>query len=234
VDYVLESDNDVREPVIVKNMENFSILYGPSVSSSQIVSFKNGERVTTYRTISSYYLKAVKAGKFILPKAEISVAGKKYKSETAQIEVKLPKEEADEVDAFVKTVVSKTSMELSDTLLLTYRLYTTKEIDRIISADFPNISNFYISDNTPSRQSFEEDTIGGKTYRVVDLRQLILQPQNAGQLSIPEGQISVEYSTPTGRKVRDMWGDVYDEAIRSEKTLPIEAVTIHVQDLKSI
>ena len=53
-------------------------------------------------------------------------------------------------------------------------------------------------------------------------------------MTIPEGQISVEYSTPTGRRVRDMWGDVYDETIRSEKSLIIEPVIIRVQDLKAI
>lgn len=234
IDYVVESDNDVREPVIIKNMEGFSILYGPSVSSSRSVNFRDGKRITVYSTTSSYYLEAAKAGKYTLPKAEISSGGKKYKSETAKIEVKSPKEAADEVDAFVRTVVSKTNVNLTDTLMLTYRLYTTKEIKRIISADFPLLRDFYSTNITQSRQAFAEETVDGKKYKVVDLRRLILQPRNTGQITLSEGQISVEYTTPTGRKVRDMWGDVYDEAIRSEKTLTIEPVIIRVQDLKAI
>lgn len=234
VDYVVESDNDVREPVIIKNMEGFTILYGPSVSSTRAVRFNNGKRITVYTTTSSYYLEASREGKYTLPRAEITVNSKKYKAESVKVEVKSPKDAADEVDAFVKTTVSRTSVSLSDTLTLTYRLYTTKEIKRIISADFPVIKDFYTTNITRSRQTFRDEEVNGKTYKVVELRRLILQPRNQGQMTIPEGQVSVEYSTPTGRRVRDMWGDVYDETIRSEKSLILEPVIIRVQDLKAI
>ncbi|MBF0649832.1 BatD family protein [Dysgonomonas sp. GY75] len=234
VDYVVESDNDIREPVIIKNMEGFTILYGPSVSSTRAVRFNNGKRITIYTTTSSYYLEASREGKYTLPRAEITVNSKKYKAESVKVEVKSPKDVADEVDAFVKTTVSRTNVSLSDTLTLTYRLYTTKEIKRIISADFPVVKDFYTTNITRSRQTFTDEVVNGKTYKVVELRRLILQPRNQGQMTIPEGQISVEYSTPTGRRVRDMWGDVYDETIRSEKSLMIEPVIIRVQDLKAI
>lgn len=234
VDYVVESDNDIREPVIIKNMEGFTILYGPSVSSSRAVRFNNGKRITMYMTTSYYYLKAPKKGKYTLPRAEITVNNKKYKAGAVKVEVKSLKDMADEVDAFVKTTVSRTSVNLSDTLTLTYKLYTTKEIKRIINTDFPVVKDFYTTNVTRSRQTFTDEVVNGKTYKVVELRRLILQPRNQGQMTIPEGQISVEYSTPTGRKVRDMWGDVYDETIRSEKSLIIEPVIIRVQDLKAI
>ncbi|MBK5721598.1 BatD family protein [Dysgonomonas sp. Marseille-P4677] len=234
VDYVVESESEVREPIIIKNMEDFSILYGPSVSSSAVVGFKNGKRIVTYTTTSSYYLEARKEGKYTLPKAEIIYRGKKYKSDVYKLEVRSVKKVADEVDAFVKTIVSRSSVNLSDTLMLTYRLYTTKDIERVINADFPDIDGFYTTNITRSRQSFQDETIDGKVYKVVDLRVLILQPRRVGQMIIPEGQISVQYSTPTGRKVRDMWGDVYNETIKSDKTLNIDSVIIRVQDLKAI
>lgn len=71
-------------------------------------------------------------------------------------------------------------------------------------------------------------------YKVVDLRKLILQPRDIGRKTIPEGKIVVEYATPTGRKIRDFWGDIYDETIKTEKTLTIESAIISVQDLKAI
>lgn len=234
VDYVVESEAEVREPIIIKNMENFSILYGPSVSSSSVVGFKKGKRLVTYTTASIYYLEALKEGKYTLPGAEITYQGKKYKSDTFKLEVRSPKEAADKVDAFVKTIVSRSDVNLSDTLMLTYRLYTTKDIERITNAYFPDLSGFHSSNITRSRQSFKDETIDGKIYKIVDLRRLILQPQKIGLITIPEGQISVEYFTPTGRKVRDIWGDVYNETIRNDKTLNIDSVVIRVQDLKAI
>jgi hypothetical protein len=234
VDYVVESDTEVKEPVIIKKMVGFEILYGPSVSSSVSVAFKEGKRVRVYNTASTYYLKASKAGKYKLPQAEVTFNKKKYKSESFAIEVRSADDLVDEIDAFVKTVVSRPGVNLSDTVMLTYKLYTTKEIHRIISTDFPPVNGFYSTNITRSRQLFTEETVNGKKYKVADLRKLILQPRSIGRKVIPEGQIVVEYNTPTGRKVRDMWGDVYDEAIRSEKTLKLDSAIIRVQDLKAI
>lgn len=235
VDYVIQSDSEVDEVVMVRNMEGFTILYGPSVSNSSSIQFKKGKRVVTYTSTSTYYLEAAsKEGKYTIPKAEITFKGKKYKSNTFSIEIKSVKDAVGEIDAFVRTVISKPSVNLSDTVMLTYRLYTTKEINRIISTDFPTIDGFYSSNVTRSRQTFTEETIDGKVYKVADLRRLILQPQKIGQVTIPEGQIMVEYATPTGKKVRDMWGDVYNETLRSEKTLTIDSVIIRITDLKAI
>jgi len=234
VNYVIESDKEVKEPVIFKKMESLEILYGPAVSTSRSVSFKEGKRVSVYTSTSGYFLKANKAGKYTLPRAEITINGKKYKSETFKIEAKSPDEAAGNIDAFIKTIVSKNSVNLSDTLMITYRLYTTNDIHRIISSDFPAITGFYSTNVTRSRQSFSLEEIDGVKYKVVDLRKMILQPRDIGRKTISEGQIIVEYATPTGRKVRDMWGDVYNETIRSEKILTIDPVIISVQDLKAI
>lgn len=234
VDYVIESKNEIREPIIFRKIDGFNILYGPSTSSSAAVSFKEGKRVRSYNLTSTYYLEAQHEGTFNLPKAEITVSGKKIKSGVFKVEVKSADNLIGEVDAFVKTVLSKDRVNLSDTLTLTYRLYTTREISRLLNADFPVTGDFYSTNITPSRQRFSEEVVDGKKYMVVDLRKLILQPRDIGQKNISEGQVVVEYAVSTGRKVRDMWGDVYDETIRSEKTLTVKPVTIRVQDLKAI
>jgi hypothetical protein len=76
--------------------------------------------------------------------------------------------------------------------------------------------------------------IDGKTYKVVEIRRLLLQPKNIGEMTISGGSVTVRYSIPTGRKVRDILGDVYDEAITTDKVLKIDSVVIRVQDLKAI
>ncbi|MDU1890578.1 MAG: BatD family protein [Dysgonomonas sp.] len=234
VNYKIESDREIREAIIIKNMEGFTILYGPAVSTSRSVTINKGKRETTYITNSVYYLEAVKKGKYALPRAEITVEGKKYKSETAKIDVKSLGEDIDEIEAFVKTIVSKNSVNISDTLTLTYRLYTTKDIRRILSVNIPGNREFYSQNITSPRQYFKEETLNGKKYQAADIRVQILQPRNIGQYIIPEGEVILEYAIPTGRKVQDMWGDVYDETVRKEKTLDVEPVTIRVQDLKEI
>lgn len=237
VAYIVESDKEVKEPVIIKNMNGFEILYGPSLSASSSTVFKKGKRVQAFSAISTYILRAPEKGKFSLPQAEVNIDGKKYKSESFKIEVRSLEEniaKVKDVDAFLKVVASKTSVNLSDTLTLSYRLYTTKDIYKIVDADFPYPNDFYSSDITRLRQSFSEEVINGKTYKVVEMRKLLLQPRKIGEMILPEGSVTVQYSTPTGRKVRDIWGDVYDESVTNDKVLKIDSVVIRVQDLKAI
>lgn len=237
VAYIVESDKEVKEPVIIKNMNGFEIFYGPSLSASSSTVFKKGKRVQSFSVTSTYILRAPEKGKFSLPQAEVNIDGKKYKSESFKIEVRSLEEniaKVKDVDAFLKVVASKTSVNLSDTLTLSYRLYTTKDIYKIVDADFPYLNDFYSSDITRLRQSFSEEVINGKTYKVVEMRKLLLQPRKIGEMVLPEGSVTVQYSTPTGRKVRDIWGDVYDESVTNDKVLKIDSVVIRVQDLKAI
>lgn len=237
VAYIVESDKEVKEPVIIKNMNGFEILYGPSLSASSSTVFKKGKRVQAFSATSTYILRAPEKGKFSLPQAEVNIDGKKYKSESFKIEVRSLEEniaKVKDVDAFLKVVASKTSVNLSDTLTLSYRLYTTKDIYKIVDADFPYLNDFYSSDITRLRQSLSEEVINGKTYKVVEMRKLLLQPRKIGEMLLPEGSVTVQYSTPTGRKVRDIWGDVYDESVTNDKVLKIDSVVIRVQDLKAI
>lgn len=234
VEYVIESGSLVEDPIIIKNMEGFAILYGPSFSTSRAVTFDKGKRVAVFISTSTYYLEAQKEGKYGLPRAEVAVNGKRYKPDAFKIEVKSTEAMTGDIDAFIRTMVSKPTVSLTDTLLLTYKLYTTKEINRIRSADFPNIRDFYYDNITRSRQQFAEEVIDGQTYKVADLRVLILQPRKEGRIVIPEGRIVVEYATPTGRKQRDVWGEVYDETIRTDKTLKMDSVVIRVHNFKEI
>ncbi len=237
VAYIVESDKEVKEPVIIKNMNGFEILYGPSLSASSSTVFKKGKRVQSFSATSTYILRAPEKGKFSLPQAEVNIDGKKYKSENFKIEVRSLEEniaKVKDVDAFLKVVASKTSVNLSDTLTLSYHLYTTKDIYKIVDVDFPYLNDFYSSDITRLRQSFSEEVINGKTYKVVEMRKLLLQPRKIGEMVLPEGSVTVQYSTPTGRKVRDIWGDVYDESVTNDKVLKIDSVVIRVQDLKAI
>lgn len=237
VAYIVESDKEVKDPVIIKNMNGFEILYGPSLSASSSTVFKKGKRVQSFSATSTYILRAPEKGKFSLPQAEVNIDGEKYKSESFKIEVRSLEEniaKVKDVDAFLKVVASKTSVNLSDTLTLSYRLYTTKDIYKIVDVDFPYLNDFYSSDITRLRQSFSEEVINGKTYKVVEMRKLLLQPRKIGEMVLPEGSVTVQYSTPTGRKVRDIWGDVYDESVTNDKVLKIDSVVIRVQDLKAI
>lgn len=237
ISYLVKNNKEVKESIIIKNMDGFEILYGPSLSTSNSTTIKGGKRSELYVATTTYYLKALKKGKYTLPRGEATINGKKYKSEAFKIEVKDVAELADEiedVDAFIRVIPSRTSVNLTDTLTLTYKLYTSRAISRIVDTDFPQVEGFYSSNITRARQYFADEEVDGKLYKVVELRKLLLQPKKIGLMTVPEGSVTVQYVAPTGRRVRDIWGDAYEETISSNKTLKMEPVTIRVQDLKAI
>lgn len=233
VHYLVESDKVIKEPIVIKNMSGFEIVYGPSFSTSSSVQFKEGKREQVFTASSAYVLRAEEKGTFTLPRGEVVVDGKRYRSKEVKVGVKTI-EDLVNVEAFVKVIPSRTKVSDSDTLTVTYKLYTTKEIKRLADVDLPIGNSFFVSDLTRSRQSFSEETIDGKVFQVVILRKLLLQPKREGVLSLPEGSINVEYVFPTGGKIRDAWGDVYEEYESVKKKLDVESVVIRVQNLIAI
>jgi hypothetical protein len=235
LDYIIESDIEVNESIIIKNIEGFDIIYGPSVSASTQTSFKNGKRHTIYNSTSTYYLEAGKsAGTYHLPKVEVKINNKKYKAEDYKIEVKSLEKLTENIDTFVETTVSKTTMNISDTLTLTYTLYTTTEINRIINIDFPPLRGFYAVNVTPDRQKFKEKEMNEKIYKAVNLRTLILQPEREGRVEIPEGEIILRYEIPTGTIVRNIWGQEYEETVSLDRRLKMNGAIISIQEWKAI
>ena len=234
LNYIVESDEEVDGNLNVADFKGLSVIYGPSKSYSSSITNKSGKREATYSLNVLYVLQGDKEGKYTLPRAEFTVDGKKYKSETPAIQVKSLAKNKEEGVAFVRTIISRTSVSPSDTLMLTYRLYTTMDIRQIVKTDFPRIDGFYSNAITRSRQTFQKEEYEGKTYNVVDLRKMILQPRDIGLKVIPSGSVTIEFGIPTGRKLKDRWGDTYNEILKKVETLPIEEAKISVQQLIEI
>lgn len=232
--YSIEGSEEIEEKIKVDEFKNFEIIFGPSDSYSSSISTIGDKREATYTVNTSYILKASKKGKYTLPKAEVVIDGKKYKVSPASVIVKSLAKVEEGNEAFVRTIVSRTSVSPSDTLMLTYRLYTTMDIRQITKSDFPTTNDFYSNTITRMRQAFKQEEYNGKTYNVVDLRRMILQPRSIGLKTIPSGSVTIEFGIPTGKKIKDRWGDTYNEIIRKTEELPIEEVQIRVQQLIEI
>src|SRR6056297_3259342 len=68
-------------------VENFSVLAGPSKSTSTNISIINGKMTRQYTLKFTYILRADKTGNFTIPPARIETDGKIYQSEEVDIEV---------------------------------------------------------------------------------------------------------------------------------------------------
>lgn len=232
--YIIESDEEIDNLPRIEKSEELDILHGPRLTRSFSRSVLKGKPQITYYLKVRYVVQGKEKGKYALPQIEVIYDGKKYRSKNQYIEVKSLSDKSQDQVAFVKTIVSKTNVRPADTLTITYRLYTTMDVDRIIAFNLPRMPGFYVSDMTRRRQYIEEEEIDGKKYKVIDLRKLLLQPRKEGTMEIPKGEVEIRFSIPTGEKVYDIWGDAYDETINKITTFTLDPVTIKVYDYMEI
>lgn len=68
-------------------IQNFDVLYGPSVSSSSSISIINGKTTQSSSTTFTYVLRAKKEGTFTLPAATINCEGKQLRSNQAKVNI---------------------------------------------------------------------------------------------------------------------------------------------------
>lgn len=232
VDYVVESDADVDGSFKIKDFKDIEVLSGPTQSFNASSSVVSGKREVKYIRKISYILKGDKAGKSVLPQAEFVYNGKRYKTSKTIVNLKAFEQLKNKKHSFVRTIVSRTNVGSSDTLMLTYRLYTMMYFRKIVKADFPSVvKDFYSDKRTLYRQEVQKEEIDGETYNVIDLRCLILQPRSIGAKNIPSGSVTIEFGVPTGKKKKDFVGDTYEEIFKEVQTLPIEGAKISVQNL---
>ncbi|WP_163357055.1 BatD family protein [Dysgonomonas sp. 25] len=254
VRYVAKTSENIDLKIEVpEDFGKLEVRYGPSIANSTSMITKEGKTTTEKAVTYSYSVVANKGGKYTLPIGKVTVGGKVYKSDKKTIEAEGGDDEqvmkspaktqkkdtpakSEKVDAFVRTIVSKDKAATTDTLTLTYRLYTTApSVNAVTDVNYPYLKgDFYSRNITPKQIDVKTETYKGKKYHVFDIYKLILQPRTEGTKKIAEGSIVVGFQIPTGEKVRDpFWGE-YDAYKTENHTLKLEGVTIEVMNLVGI
>lgn len=244
--YTISGTNLKREDIESLNIgviKGFELLHEPSYSQSEIIRIEGKIQKKINTVTDIYIMQAVKIGKYTIPEAEVTINGKKYRSEAHKIEVvpqprngekKSFDEEIDATDTFVRTIISRSKVGTKDTLLVIYRLYSKFEVGDIIDSNYPSLKkDFYLRDMTPRYVLFKNDIVGKDEYITADIRTLILQPKKEGLKKIEVGDIEIEFIIPTGEKVKTYTGEV--EVLKKEKRkLLLDRAIIEVMNLVDI
>lgn len=230
IQYQIYSRNAVQKMPSLIDAKDYDLLREPQVQQSRPSPFWGRD----YYTLSiAYTLKAKKTGKLKLPKIEVVFGDKKFTSEEGVIHVlKTPKME--DVDCFVKATTTKQTMTIGDTLLLEYKLYSTKEISRVLNMEITRSLSFNYHNITPSISEYSEEKMNGKVYKVYTIGRYILEGRSIGVINFPESEVHIEYTYPTGRTKKDAWGRVYKEQLREVKTCLVEPLTLRVHNMTII
>lgn len=191
------------------SFKGFTVLAGPSRSMS--TQFING--VVSSSMSYSYILLADAEGTFTIPPASIQVEGKTLTTSPITIVVTKGKqnrtsqqqrssegderslgEQANEIlrnNIFIRLEVDKSQAYLGESITATYRLYIHPDLNilRVSVPKMPSFNGFWSQDFGIRDLKFTQQTVDGKVYKVADLKQVVLIPQQTGTLTIEPMEI---------------------------------------------
>ncbi|HKB45272.1 MAG TPA: BatD family protein [Chitinophagaceae bacterium] len=243
IDFSVNGNADGFSP---PNFSGFQVLSGPNESTS--MTSINGN--TTVSTSLSYILMAVKEGEFTIGPATATVNGHRLSTNAVKIKViksrPVPQNsQAQSVpdhitegnpsdlskSLFIKAVVDKTNVYQGEQITLNYRLYTNVGIEQSQVDNLPVLNGFWNEDikNVQQQVQWRVETYKGVSYHVADIKQTILFPEHAGNLTIdPIGMTFIVRVQAPSRDVMDQFFGSFKEVKYQVKSTP---VVIHVRPL---
>ena len=202
--------NDNGDRFTAPNLSNFSVLAGPSTSSSTTIINGKVSRENSY----TYYLRAKKTGIYTIGSAYITVKGKEYRSTSISIQVlksapnttsnHSPEAKAKE-NVFLELELSNSKPYVGEQIVATYKLYFSQEIRSPELLENPDFTGFWHEDfDLGENYPINEVRRNGKSWQVATLKKLVLIPQRSGKLTIASMDLEVPVAIPTNQ--RDFFG----------------------------
>ena len=228
------------------DFHDFQVLSGPNISSS----FASINGVSTMSISYGYILSATKEGTFTIDEAAIVLNGHTLTTNSIKIKVKgqAPPQQAQQAQAaapddnpkvdtkdlskqiFVRAVTDKTRAYVGEQIKVYYKIYTRVGILGGQPDKAPDLNGFWNQDvQSKGQNTWKSEVYKGVRYNVTTVKQSMLFPQHAGDLTIDPLAITfmVELRLPSRNVLDDMYGNVKDLKY-SAKSQPI---TIHAMAL---
>lgn len=237
------------------NMERFTppdfgglqVVGGPNQSSS--MESING--TTTMSSAVSYEVVAAKEGDFTIGTATVVVNGRGYTSTAIRIKVVKgkPVQQNNRAQAIPDNTVADAKMDLSKTLFLravvdkdnvyqgqqltlTYRIYTRVNILQSQVNKFPDLTGFYNQDvkDQPQQAKWKQEIYKGLKYSVADIKQVILFPEHAGNITIDPFEMTfiAQVAAPAHDIMEQFFGNAQTQVKYPAKSPPL---VVHVKPL---
>jgi hypothetical protein len=210
IDFIVNAE---PSNIVVPEIHDFKILYGPSTSQSSNIQIINGKTSQSVQYTYSYVLQSSKAGKYLIGSAEVTVNGKKYKSNNVTIEVvgsgtakstspsqqstpgtqgsasgqsqAQPQQVSADGNVFIRVLTDRKSVHQGEYITASVKIYSKQSISSIDNVEFPTFENFFKQDiETKPLRSLERENVNGEIYYTGVIKKFILIPQKSGNLVI--------------------------------------------------
>ena len=217
------------------SINNFSILAGPSTSTSSSFQYINGKTTQTMNVSYTYILQARKAGKFSIGKAEITIEGKKYYTQAFTIEVikggssnnstnnnvdaSNPTQTTNSEDLFVRINLNKSTVYQGEQLVASIKVYDRMGLKDLTDYKFPKYTGFWTQDiESTGNIQLQRENVNGKLYQTGLLKRTILFPQRSGTLTITPFELECVVQQKAGKR-RNFFGEYVNTYVDVKKRI---------------
>lgn len=252
--------NEKPSKIASSNFNNFTIVGGPSQGSSTSISSINGQTTQTSSYYYSYYLRADKTGSFTIPGTSFIVNGKQVTSNSVKISVVegSPQQSStsnrgqssrqtvnssptlDKNEIMIKAFASRSTPYEGEEVIITHKLYIGEGVNggyQVTKVNMPTqngLWSYQLGDiDADPPKSYE--TINGKRYLVLEIRQTAVFPQKSGKITITPLEMDiiarVIYQARSGGSVWDQFFGGGQRAQDHKLNIKSNSITLNVKKL---
>ncbi len=213
LEVVFTLENAEGENFQAPTFSGFQVVSGPSIMANK--TFVNGRLSQSYAF--GYALKATKLGVATIAEATIKVDKKTYRTQPLKIEIvaasTVPSLNSHEL-AFIKPEFNVKKAYVGQQVLVSFKLYSTKEILRTDVVSVPQFAGTFAQALNFFDYNNNLEIVNGKQYYSRVLQQYAIFPQKEGQIEIDEMNASVKLMDLSGAFSR-----VLEEEVVSKTTM---------------
>lgn len=251
--------NDFSAP----NFGKLDILSGPSTSHSSSISIVNGKRESSVRISYSYLVQAPSEGTYNVGKATCTVDGRQISSQpftikavkgtaqsqpqpagqsrgnqgpapSRQQQAAAQSQTVNKDELYARASANKSSAYKGEEVIVTYKIYSRVDLDRVDYGKAPEKKGFWIEDLSANDQvSVKQENVGGKLYNVYTIQHEALFAQETGRLNISPFEMPARAVTYPEEPIQTPFGIIgYRRVARALDTkLRTNALSVNVKPL---
>ena len=215
ITYILKDGEASTSSLKVPQINGCSLIFGPSVASSQSYQIINGKASSSSQHEYTYYYRADKEGEYTIGAASIVVDGKKMTTQPASLTIVASKQaqnsqsnggnpttqpvdiddistqnagkKVDADDVFIRISTSRSTAYEQEAIECTIKLYTKYSISEFMAITQPSFNGFLVEDLQFQSSINARETYNGQEYQTAVLKKCVLFPQKSGNLTIVSG-----------------------------------------------
>ncbi|MBO4739213.1 MAG: protein BatD [Bacteroidales bacterium] len=205
--------NDKPSSLPKMNIQNFTLINGPNVSSSSSISIVNGKMTSNSSYTYTYVFVANKEGTYTFPSVTFSSGKEQTQSNALTIRVVSGRSTTNNSpqntpsvasstqsrqqntnssfnknDYFIRATADNANPYVGQQVIIRYKMYISEQAYRYQASltSMPSASNcwtYELGDKNAEPKRYTE-TLNGKRYHVSDIRSIAVYPQKSGQIKI--------------------------------------------------